>query len=34
MLGVLAGIEPDEVNKILDKHKGNIRESLKEAGVN
>jgi N-acetylmuramic acid 6-phosphate etherase len=34
MLGVLAGIEPDEVNKILDKHKGNIHESLKEAGVN
>ena len=34
MLGVLAGIEPDEVSKILDKHKGNIRESLKEAGVN
>ena len=34
MLGVLAGIEPDKVNKILDKHKGNIRESLKEAGVN
>ena len=34
MLGVLAGIEPDEVNKILDKYKGNIRESLKEAGVN
>lgn len=34
MLGVLAGIEPDEVNAILNKHKGNIRESLKEAGVN
>lgn len=34
MLGVLAGIEPDDVNRILDKHKGNIRESLKEVGVN
>ena len=34
MLGVLAGIDPDEVDIILNKHKGNIREALKEVGIN
>ena len=33
MLGVLANIEKDEVEKILEKNKGNIRQSLIEAGV-
>lgn len=33
MLGVLADIEKDEVEKILEKNKGNIRQSLIEAGV-
>ncbi len=34
MLGVLAGLEKDDVERVLNKHKGNIRESLKEVGIN
>lgn len=34
MLGILASIEPDEVDTILNKHKGNIRKALQEVGIN
>lgn len=34
MLGVLAGIEKDQVENILNKHKGNIRKALQEVGIN
>ena len=34
MLGVLAGIEKDKVEEVLDKHKGNIRKALQEVGIN
>ena len=33
MLGVLADISLEEVERLLNKNKGNIRQSLKEAGV-
>ena len=31
---VLADIEKEEVEKILNKHKGNIRKALQEVGIN
>lgn len=34
MLGVLAGLEKEEVENILNKHKGNIRKALQEVGIN
>jgi N-acetylmuramic acid 6-phosphate etherase len=34
MLGILADIEKEEVEEILNKHKGNIRKSLQEVGIN
>lgn len=34
MLGILADIEKEEVEKILNKHKGNIRKALQEVGIN
>ena len=34
ILGILANIELDEVNEILNKNKGNIRKALQEVGIN
>ena len=34
MLGILADIEKEEVEEILNKHKGNIRKALQEVGIN
>ena len=35
LFSILSGIdEIDEVNKLLDKHKGHIRKALKEVGIN
>jgi N-acetylmuramic acid 6-phosphate etherase len=34
MLGVLAGIEKEQVEDVLNKHKGNIRKALQEVGIN
>ena len=34
ILGILANIEKEEVETILDKHKGNIRKALQEVGIN
>lgn len=34
MLGVLADLEKEEVENILNKHKGNIRKALQEVGIN
>ncbi len=34
MLGVLAGIDKEKVEEVLDKHKGNIRKALQEVGIN
>lgn len=33
MLGVLAGIEKEKVEEVLNKHKGNIRKALQEVGI-
>ncbi len=34
MLGILANIEKEEVEEILNKYKGNIRKALQEVGIN
>ena len=34
IFGVLANIETEEVENILNKHKGNIRKALQEVGIN